>query len=55
MIHDQGADGGVRALSGVIQPEANAPYAQWLNRVCRALHASQPEAVAVTAEMLLLA
>jgi hypothetical protein len=29
--------GGLETLSGVIQPEANAPYAQWLNRVCRAL------------------
>lgn len=27
-------DEGVRALSGVIQPEANAPYALWLDRVC---------------------
>lgn len=25
---------GVRALSGVVQPEANAPYAQWQGRVC---------------------
>lgn len=29
--------GGVQALSGVLQPEANAPYAQWLVKVCRAL------------------
>lgn len=29
------ASGGVRALSGVLQPEANAPYAHWLDRVCR--------------------
>ena len=32
------ADGGIRTLSGVVQLEANAPYVQWLNRVCRHLH-----------------
>jgi multidrug efflux pump subunit AcrA (membrane-fusion protein) len=42
-------DGGVRALSGVIEPEANAPYALWLNRVCGALHAGFPQAQVVTA------
>ncbi|HEX2829698.1 MAG TPA: HlyD family efflux transporter periplasmic adaptor subunit [Burkholderiales bacterium] len=31
--------GGVKALSGVVQPESNAPYAQWLNKVCKALSA----------------
>ena len=30
-------DGGVRALSGVLQPEANAPYVHWIKRVCRFL------------------
>ncbi|MBS1191998.1 MAG: HlyD family efflux transporter periplasmic adaptor subunit [Rhodocyclaceae bacterium] len=30
--------GGIKALSGVVQPEANAPYVHWLNRVCRHLH-----------------
>ncbi|MBZ0094375.1 MAG: HlyD family efflux transporter periplasmic adaptor subunit [Sulfuricella sp.] len=30
-------DGGVRTLSGVIQPEGNAPYVQWLDRLCREL------------------
>lgn len=29
--------GKVRALSGVLQLEANAPYVQWLDRVCRHL------------------
>ena len=29
---------GVKALSGVVQVEANVPYVQWLNRVCGALH-----------------
>lgn len=27
-------DGGVQALSGVVQPEANAPYVQFLTRLC---------------------
>ncbi|MDM8351125.1 HlyD family efflux transporter periplasmic adaptor subunit [Pseudomonas sp. sp1636] len=31
------ADGGVRSLSGVVQPENNAPYVQWLNRLSRSL------------------
>ncbi|UTW06975.1 efflux RND transporter periplasmic adaptor subunit [Pseudomonas benzenivorans] len=31
------SDGGVRALSGVVQAEANAPYVQWLNRLCSTL------------------
>lgn len=32
------AAGGTRTLSGVVQIEANAPYVQWLNRVCRHFH-----------------
>lgn len=31
------AQGGVKALSGVVQLEANAPYAQWLEGVCQHL------------------
>ncbi|HZX33269.1 MAG TPA: HlyD family efflux transporter periplasmic adaptor subunit [Rhodocyclaceae bacterium] len=31
------ADRGIESLSGVVQPETNAPYAQWLGRVCRFL------------------
>ena len=31
------AQGGVKALSGVVQLEANAPYAQWLQGVCQHL------------------
>ncbi len=31
---------GIQALSGVVQPEANAPYAQWLRQVCASLPAS---------------
>lgn len=30
-------DGGVHTVSGVVQVEANAPYVQWLDRVCRTL------------------
>lgn len=30
-LHDEG----VVALSGVVAPEANAPYVQWLSRLCR--------------------
>ena len=30
------ADRKICALSGVVQMEANAPYVQWLERVCRA-------------------
>ncbi len=32
-------DGGVTALSGVVQVEANVPYVQWLNKACATLHA----------------
>lgn len=35
---------GIKALSGVVQVEANAPYALWLNRVCRHLAASRNQA-----------
>jgi multidrug resistance efflux pump len=31
--------GGVHTLSGVVAVEANAPYAQWLDQLCRALAA----------------
>jgi hypothetical protein len=41
------AGSGVRALSGVVEPESNAPYAQWLDSVCRVLHETQREAAAV--------
>lgn len=32
-------EGGVRTLSGVVEAEGNAPYAQWLNRFCKAVAA----------------
>lgn len=31
------SDGGVKALSGVVAPETNAPFVHWLQRVCRSL------------------
>jgi len=36
------ADRQVCALSGVVQVEANAPYVQWLERVCRTLRTPGP-------------
>jgi hypothetical protein len=42
-------EGGVLALSGVVQIEANAPYVQWLDRVCRHLSASGGEPTRVGA------
>lgn len=41
--------GGVKALSGVLQLEANAPYVQWLNRVCSHLAGGEGGARQVTA------
>ncbi|WP_018149963.1 efflux RND transporter periplasmic adaptor subunit [Leeia oryzae] len=35
---------GMVALSGVIQPEPNAPYVQWLSRVCSHLHQTRQQA-----------
>jgi hypothetical protein len=32
------AGGGLKALSGVVELESNAPYAHWLGRVCSFLH-----------------
>lgn len=46
------ADRGVETLSGVVEPEANAPYAQWLDQACRALAETQQEAAAVGARRL---
>jgi hypothetical protein len=46
------AGSGVRALSGVVEPETNAPYAQWLDQACRFLHDSHAKAAAVTAVQL---
>jgi len=36
------ADRGVCALSGVVQIEANAPYVQWLDKLCAALGEAGP-------------
>lgn len=46
------AEGGLKALSGVVEPEANAPYAQWLAALCRHLHDTHREAAAVAAVQL---
>lgn len=46
------ADGGIRALSGVVEPEANAPYAQWLQRLCRHLSDTCRDTTPVTAIQL---
>lgn len=35
-------DGGVRALSGVVQIEANAPYVQWIERVLKQVTQAGP-------------
>lgn len=35
-------DGGVTALSGVVETDRNTPYAQWLHGVCQFLQAQQP-------------
>jgi len=43
------ASGGVTALSGVVQPEANVPYVQWLDRACGALQRQPGAARAVSA------
>jgi hypothetical protein len=43
---------GIEALSGVVEPETNAPYAQWLDRTCRFLNDAHPTATAITASGL---
>ena len=35
------ADRGIVALSGVVSPEANAPYVQWLERLCAGMPAGR--------------
>lgn len=39
------SEGGVRALSGVVQPDQNAPYVDWLKRLFSVWHASQERSV----------
>lgn len=39
------ANGGVKCLSGLVQPEANTPYTQWLAALAKHLAASRSEAV----------
>jgi hypothetical protein len=43
------ADGGIEALSGVVEPEANAPYVLWLKQVCRFLSENYRMATAIEA------
>lgn len=43
------ADHGIIALSGLVDVEANAPYAQWLASLCKALAATRPVAEGLTA------
>lgn len=43
---------GIASLSGVIQVEANVPYAQWLTKVCRHLAHDAPAVVRVDAATL---
>jgi hypothetical protein len=46
------ADGGIKALSGVVEIEANAPYVQWLERVCPTLPADAGRSIRVSAASL---
>lgn len=39
------ADSGLRALSGLVQVEANAPYVLWLDQLCHHFAANESEAV----------
>ncbi|MDR2325889.1 MAG: HlyD family efflux transporter periplasmic adaptor subunit [Acidovorax sp.] len=41
--------GGVQALSGVVQPDRNVPYAQWVAQVCRHMVQQQSAACVLTA------
>jgi hypothetical protein len=43
-------EGRVQALSGVLQPEANAPYAQWLKRLAAHLASSATESPSAGAQ-----
>lgn len=42
--------GGVHTLSGVVEVEANAPYAQWLDQLCRALAERHADAAPLAVE-----
>lgn len=44
--------GGIRALSGVVQIESNAPYVQWLESLCARLQAAGPVDTAVLSDEL---
>jgi hypothetical protein len=44
------ADAGLRGLSGVMEPDPNAPYAQWLRKLCVHLHDVNPGAAIVAVD-----
>lgn len=44
--------GGITALSGVVQIEANVPYVQWAQQVCQALQAAGTPTGPISAEAL---
>ena len=46
------AEDGIQALSGVVQLEANAPYVQWLDSVCRNVSSSERQPRLVGAAQL---
>jgi multidrug resistance efflux pump len=43
------ADHGIIALSGLVDVEANAPYAQWVSSLCKSLATTRPTADGLTA------
>ncbi|MCP4596117.1 HlyD family secretion protein [Neptuniibacter sp.] len=43
---------GIQHISGVASPEANAPYMQWLNKLCKRLHKEGCEPLMVNASKL---
>lgn len=49
------ADHGVAALSGVVQMEANVPYVQWAQQVCKTMHGKSERAQTFTSDDLPLA
>lgn len=45
-------EGGVRALSGVVKPEENAPYVQWLDKLMSGLTANPSETPVIDVDQL---
>jgi multidrug resistance efflux pump len=46
------ADHGIQAVSGVVQLEANASYAQWLNRICQHVSSDSAQPQLIDAQQL---